>query len=1440
MKKNISAAASIIALFGFLVFVSQTVANAANAVTVSSFPQSRQLYPRDVATNTVEVPIAGTVGGASGVRLEVWRAGALDAVLIDDDGGTFAFSPTISAELANYDFILYEIVDNSTTEIARAEDVVAGDVFLIQGQSNAVAAAYEGFANPTEQNPFVRSYGSATIVGEFVDDYDEWYIADGDGANGLGTIGQWALRTANLLVQEQQIPVAMLNGGLGGEAIGYFQRNDNNHDDLDTNYGRLLYRVQQAGVQNAIRGILWYQGESDLGDYETHLAGFDALYNDWQENYGSVEQLYVFQLADACFNDTLTLRDRQRLLPQTYPDISVISTSAVDAHRSDCHYEWENGYQTLGERAYRLLARDFYNGPTQEVAAPDLERAYFSNAERSQVTLKLRDVGNETLIVEPSALYRFSVSADLFTFVTSITASQTDKITLQLSRTVTETATLRYFGDSWQEPTNTNDDITNGTGHGMLAFEAEIYDAYGAPDARFTASATSGVVPFSVQLDASNSADWDGTITDFRWTINGVERATGVNPSFTFTESGSYQIELTVTDNDGYQHRTQQTVFGLHNTLPSCETHGLTYERFDNISGVTVADLQSSASYPNAPTSVNLIADFEIPSDVADNYGGRVRGYLVAPISGDYRFWVASDDQSRVLLSSDQSAENAQEIVRVDYYSPPRLWETSTAPWDSPQWSDPISLVAGERYYVEALYKEGTAGDHLALGWQMPYSRDFELITQNFLCILDENGTFGPSADFSITQSGTTLPAAVTFDGTLSADVDGFIASYAWDFGDYNTATGASETHTYHSPGDYTVRLTVEDNDGLSSSRVKTVSIAQPACDTGGGLLLEQWDNVMGNTVAALQNSPDYPTNPSSQRTVSTFELPNNRGDHFGARMRGYLIAPTTGMYQFRLSADDAAQLWLSSDGSAENSVQIAAVTASTSPRAWLSNTVAVGMESAEIMLNAGQRYYVEARYKEEVDLSHLSVAWQLPDSNIWQLITCPHIEPFDPSVTTLAASITASKTALPNTGAFIEYTVIVTNTSSASTWQTPIQVTGYFDTAVGEIAPNPAFYENDCWWWLPQLWPGQSWTCHYNVYSETPAVHQMTVTGDNGNGAPIIATASIAIERDNGAGVLSSAAWAAAGVTDQLRLIDFDRDGTRDAQGILIGDYNDNGLCDMYEIWWTQSCIALSAAEATQLLATDTYADQRLTLLRSLLATWLNVLTGNDYECASMSVGINLSTIWLTERAPAGNPLQGGDAIPFGSEWDEFSWAHGWMDWFNSTGGGCAPTQGRSSANTFTPFTPPTFFDDLAPAERQELDALLMSQPELRDAILDLYMQTAILVMREGTVSAEIIQSATAVYDQLNDVATPELKQTLASRWAQLAIDQQIDQPAVDAWREINRLQVPTQIGLVSTRATMMGHRWLLLFALMGLASTSISICSKRAVPSEMIQGKK
>ena len=115
------------------------------------------------------------------------------------------------------------------------------------------------------------------------------------------------------------------------------------------------------------------------------------------------------------------------------------------------------------------------------------------------------------------------------------------------------------------------------------------------------------------------------------------------------------------------------------------------------------------------PNTTDTLPSFEAPTDWADNYGTRLRGYITAPVTGGYTFWIASDDQSELWLSTDDNPLFKVRIASVPDWTNSREWNKFPS-----QRSAITSLTAGTRYYVEALQKEGGGGDNLAVGWATP------------------------------------------------------------------------------------------------------------------------------------------------------------------------------------------------------------------------------------------------------------------------------------------------------------------------------------------------------------------------------------------------------------------------------------------------------------------------------------------------------------------------------------------------------------------------------------------------------------------------------------------------------------------------------------------------------------------------------------------------
>jgi|GEM_PF-666646 len=151
-------------------------------------------------------------------------------------------------------------------------------------------------------------------------------------------------------------------------------------------------------------------------------------------------------------------------------------------------------------------------------------------------------------------------------------------------------------------------------------------------------------------------------------------------------------------------------------------------ELWFGIGGVLLSDLTNNPAFPNSPSLVRYRPSLEAnQADEFDNYGTRMAGWLKPPVTGNYHFAMASDDQGAFYLSTDATPAHLVLVAYEPQWNGRRAWMTldrrnAAAPENrsSSLFPGGIPLVAGNYYYFEAYMKEGGGGDNLAVTWQIP------------------------------------------------------------------------------------------------------------------------------------------------------------------------------------------------------------------------------------------------------------------------------------------------------------------------------------------------------------------------------------------------------------------------------------------------------------------------------------------------------------------------------------------------------------------------------------------------------------------------------------------------------------------------------------------------------------------------------------------------
>jgi hypothetical protein len=368
--------------------------------------------------------------------------------------------------------------DGQHVVVAAADDVVAGDVFVVTGQSNALAEKHPQEFDLVQRDaasPWIRTVGGMLYKAPSDPANHAWHIAKGgpfDGSS-LGTVGEWALRMARDVVDQQSVPVAVLNGGKGGLAISGFLPQP---DGAIGNFERLKGRLDAYGLATSVRAVFLNQGEADIHDDDPALwrGRFDTLRSAWIALFPKLAHVYVTQIRGCNeVSGTNAVREVQRQLATTAggtpgnPDTQVMSTTGMTGFDGGCHFYYA-GYKQLGHWYADLLLHDVYGvGGVSNITAPSV--ATIARVD-NDLLLTLASAGDPVKADSDSRLDFFvTTTKGTILHPSAISATSSNgAIKLTLPKSTPAVKAVSFRGQSGP---NGHPWITNANGIGLLAFE---------------------------------------------------------------------------------------------------------------------------------------------------------------------------------------------------------------------------------------------------------------------------------------------------------------------------------------------------------------------------------------------------------------------------------------------------------------------------------------------------------------------------------------------------------------------------------------------------------------------------------------------------------------------------------------------------------------------------------------------------------------------------------------------------------------------------------------------------------------------------------------------------------------------------------------------------------------------------------------------------------
>lgn len=382
MTKTILSAGFILCMFVTTVF-SQKI----DFVTFEQLPADEQLFARD-KNNEAEITISGKVEapGYAYISVVKYRNNKMvgyqkSNAQYNGSNAPFKLSTKIKSELAQYAFEVYACKSaTDSVKIVKRENVVAGDFYIIYGQSNAVAWELDY----TYRYEFARSYGSFP-------DGKRWGVSNG----GTPRVGIFGIEFQRRIAEKFGFPTCVINGAFAGASLAdLIKRNPNNHSEASTPYGILLNYAQQTGLLSSLKGIYYWQGEAEA--YSDNPLGwaplFKTMVDQWKEDYPMAEKIYVFQLPLAgggAYDDRIgQFRESQRTLDKSYPIIQPYAALGAPGWNG-FHYGLE-GYLKIG-RDLADMAGYYHYGEKEKITSPNVQKIFYSTPKRDEITMAFED-----------------------------------------------------------------------------------------------------------------------------------------------------------------------------------------------------------------------------------------------------------------------------------------------------------------------------------------------------------------------------------------------------------------------------------------------------------------------------------------------------------------------------------------------------------------------------------------------------------------------------------------------------------------------------------------------------------------------------------------------------------------------------------------------------------------------------------------------------------------------------------------------------------------------------------------------------------------------------------------------------------------------------------------------------------------------------------------
>ncbi len=366
-----------------------------------------------------------------------------------------------------------------------------------------------------------------------------------------------------------------------------------------------------------------------------------------------------------------------------------------------------------------------------------------------------------------------------------------------------------------------------------------------------------------------------------------------------------------------------------------------------NVTGVTRAQIENSPGTAPAPDVTSFISGFDVNAFGQNDYVQRLSGLFIAPATTNYVFYLASDDDGSLFISTNDRPENKQRIAFEPNWSNYRQWTqagngsaTDVAQKCSTTFVDPttslpgpgnpngIPLVAGTRYYMEIVMHQAGGGD--PCGATYTYFNDNPPVNGSATALVGSKvGVLVPAAtvlNFTINpQSTSTYQSQPVYFFAAATNNSIVPSTYQWRRNGTNIADAVFQnygfiTSTNDNNAVFDCVATAPAGGLVKTSTPATLTIQSGGTVVVGSVVDEIWNSAQASQLGVSSGR----LGPANSVTIRTNIDYTSIGDNYGRRVHGYFIPPITTNYVFFIASDDDSYLYISPDDQASRKVWLA------------------------------------------------------------------------------------------------------------------------------------------------------------------------------------------------------------------------------------------------------------------------------------------------------------------------------------------------------------------------------------------------------------------------------------------------------------------------------------------------------------------------------------